>query len=142
MPKSLGSDCIPGPVPTALIRTFQLQKDSEIPIQRRSKTFYLVSSRKFDQDLELWGKGACQLSKWQWQFRLEKRRNHCNFNSIIFTIWNLYDFGIFFYFNYLTYLKVSKSRKQILKLSFEPKEQRKYFFYFCPSLKKEVKWKK
>ena len=33
-------------------------------------------------------------------------------------------------------VKVSKSRKQILKFSFEPKKQRKYF---CPSFKKPLK---
>ena len=31
-------------------------------------------------------------------------------------------------------LKVSKSRKQILKFSFEPKKRTKIFLYFCPSL--------
>ena len=40
-------------------------------------------------------------------------------------------------------LKVSKSRKQILKFSFAPIDERKYvFFHFCPSLSKEVKSKK
>ena len=38
-------------------------------------------------------------------------------------------------------LKVSKSRKQILKFSFEPKKGQ-FFLYFCPSLWKEVKTKK
>ena len=39
-------------------------------------------------------------------------------------------------------VKVSKSRKQILKFSLEPKIERKYFFHFCPSSLKWVKPKK
>ena len=38
--------------------------------------------------------------------------------------------------------KVSKSWKQILKFSFELKNEWKYFLYFCPRLYKEVKSKK
>ena len=38
-------------------------------------------------------------------------------------------------------LKVSKSRKRILKISFEPKKQTTIFLYFYTSLKKEVKSK-
>ena len=39
---------------------------------------------------------------------------------------------------FFSLLKVSKSRKQILKFSFEPKTNN-FFFYFCPSSLKWVK---
>ena len=38
-------------------------------------------------------------------------------------------------------LNVSKSQKQILKFSFEPKVERKYILYFCPSSLQWVKSK-
>ena len=36
-------------------------------------------------------------------------------------------------------VKVSNSRKLILKFSFEPKKEIKYFLYFYPSFKKPLK---